>query len=182
MREFDPNLWKEKAWARYVRAQQSGTATKKDETEWALDVLAIGDLSALVDWCRDHKLKVVFEKKSNGTYSQADKQITVSTHLMPRKQVIVLLHECGHHLISSQELNERFSLGYCQIDPEIKKTFEHRLACLEEEIEAWHRGWKLACRLSLTIDRDSFDLYRVKCLKSYINWSINPKKFKDLSE
>ncbi len=178
--EFDAETWKQKAWARYTRAVQSGRARKIDETNWALDVLAIRDLYMLVGWCSDHKLKVSFAKKSNGEYRSHDKQIIVSTHLSPRKQAVVLLHECGHHLIDGQDIQDRFALGYSQIDPEIIKTFSHRLACLEEEFEAWHRGWKLAKRLNLTVDRDFFDEFRIKCLNSYVKWSINPKKFKDL--
>lgn len=177
--EFDAEIWKQRAWARYTRAVQSGRAQKVDETNWALEVLAISDLSQLVTWCTGHKLRVTFAKKSNGEYHSRDKQIIVSSHLVPRKQVVVLLHECGHHLIDGQDIQDRFALGYSQVDPEIIKTFPHRLACLEEEIEAWHRGWKLAKRLSLTVDRDFFDEYRVKCLNSYIKWSINPKKFKE---
>ena len=139
------------------RAERPGRAGKIDETNWALEVLAIRDLYLLVDWCSGHKLKVSFAKKSNGEYRSCDKQIIVSTHLSPRKQVVVLLHECGHHLIDGQDIQDRFALGYSQINPEIIKTFSHRLACLEEEFEAWHRGWKLAKRLSLTVDRDYFD-------------------------
>jgi len=178
--EFNSELWKERAWARYTRAVQSGRAQKIDETNWALDVLAINDLELLVNWCKNHKLKVVFAKKSNGTYYHDDKQITICSNLSPRSQVIVLLHECGHHLIEVQELHERFVLGYSQTDPEITKTFEHRIACLEEEFEAWHRGWKLARRLCLCVDRESFDKYRVKCLRTYIKWSLKPKKFSEV--
>ena len=98
MREFDPQLWKDRAWGRYCRALNSGSSSKKIELEWALDVLAISDLITIIEWCKEKKLKVLFAKKSNGTYHSQSKEIFISSRLSPRHQVIVLLHECGHHL------------------------------------------------------------------------------------
>ena len=92
--------------------------------------------------------------------------------------MIVLLHECGHHLIGVNDDHDRFGMGYPQSDPEITKTFHHRVSCLEEEMEAWHRGWKLAKRLNLTVDRDVFDAMRLKCIRSYIKWTVKPNTFK----
>lgn len=178
MREFDPQLWKDRAWGRYCRALNSGSSSKKIELEWALDVLAISDLGTIIEWCKEKKLKVLFAKKSNGTYHSQSKEIFISSRLSPRHQVIVLLHECGHHLIGVNDDHDRFGMGYPQSDPEVTKTFHHRVSCLEEEMEAWHRGWKLAKRLSLTIDRDTFDTMRLKCIRSYIKWTIKPNTFK----
>jgi hypothetical protein len=181
MREFDPQAWRDRAWARYTRALCSGQPAQKIELEWALDVLAIGDLTLLTDWCAERKVKVSFLKKQNGTYHSASKEITISSRLSPRNQVIVLLHECGHHLIGPSGDSDRFQMGYAQSDPEVTKTFHHRVACLEEEMEAWHRGWRLAGRLGLRVDREIFDQYRLKCLRSYIKWTIKPGTF-DLRE
>ena len=66
-------------------------------------------------------------------------------------------------------------MGYGQTDAAITRTFQHRLACLEEEIEAWHRGRNLAKKLKLRIDEDIIDFIRVDCLKSYIKWTVKMK-------
>lgn len=177
MSEFDSQLWKNRAWARYTHALCSGQPLQKIEPEWAHDILAIGDLDLLTRWCTERKVTVDFVKKQCGTYYSGTKTITISSRLSPRNQVIVLLHECGHHLIGPSGDSDRFQMGYAQVDHEITKTFHHRVSCLEEEMEAWHRGWRLSCRLALRVDREVFDEYRLKCLKSYIKWTIKPGKF-----
>jgi hypothetical protein len=178
MREFDLEVWKERAWTRYCRAHVAAPSNKESELAWALEVLAISDLSKLVDWCKERKLKVGFAKKPNGTYHSQSKEIIISSRLSIRNQVTVLLHECGHHLIGINDDHDRFGMGYPQSDPEITKTFHHRVSCLEEELEAWHRGWKLSKRLDLRIDRDHFDSIRLKCIRSYVKWTLKPGTFK----
>ena len=177
MREFDPQIWKDRAWASYTRAHVSGKPNHEIELEWALNVLAIRDLGILTSWCKDRGVKVVFVKKSNGTYHSGQKQISISSRLTPRNQVLVLLHECGHHLIGVNDDHDRFGMGYPQSDPEVTKTFHHRVSCLEEEMEAWHRGWKLAKRLDLRVNRLEFDAMRLKCIRTYIKWTLKPGTF-----
>lgn len=182
MSEFDQQAWMDRAWARYTRALRAGQPAQKIEPDWAHDVLAIGDLALLTVWCSERKVKVSFLKKQNGTYHSGSKEITISSRLSPRNQVIVLLHECGHHLIGVSGDSNRFEMGYWQVEPEVTKTFHHRLTCLEEEMEAWHRGWRLAGRLGLRVDRELFDQYRLKCLRSYIKWTLKPGKFDSMKE
>jgi hypothetical protein len=181
MREFDPQLWKERAWARYCRAINSGRPDNEVGLEWAQDVLAIGALTSLVEWCKEKKLKVFFAKKQNGAYHSARREVHISSRLSLKNQVVVLLHECGHHLIGVNESHDRFGMGYPQSDPEVTKTFHHRVACLEEEMEAWYRGWRLANRLGISVDRESFDAMRLKCIRSYIKWTLKPSSFQDIS-
>lgn len=176
MAEFDPELWRRRAWERFSRALRAGKPKEDLERTWAGDVLAIGDMSRLVSWCGERKIKVDFAKKVGATYYPHDKEVKVSSRLAPPRQVVYLLHECGHHLIGLKELNERYQLGYTTEDPSVKRTFPHRLAVLEEEFEAWHRGWKLVQRLGLNVDRSLFDEVRQECLKSYIKWSLRPGK------
>ena len=71
-----------------------------------------------------------------------------------------------------KEHHERFGMGYpMQGDAQVVKTTHHKVACLEEEFEAWHRGWKLAKRLGLAISRREYDDLRIECLKSYVDWT-----------
>jgi hypothetical protein len=175
MRLFDPNVWRDRAWSRLTRIASDPTTTVEvlsaTEASWAQDVVAVSDLEALVAWCSRRRLKVFFVKKPGGTYSSSDKTIEISSRLRPLNQLIVLLHECGHHLVP---WNDRFDMGYPQIDEAVTRTFHHRVTCLEEEMEAWHRGWRLAVRLSLRLDRRQFDDVRLKCLRTYVKWVIKP--------
>jgi len=176
VREFDPQLWRDRAWKRFGRAVAAGSSKRVVEPQWATDVVAIGILEQLVGWCKGKGLKVVFGQKRNGLYDPESKTITVAIGAAPAKQVVYLLHECGHFLIGMKEHHERFGMGYPQTDAEVVKTFLHRVACLEEELEAWHRGWKLAGRLGIVINRAHFDSIKLECIRSYMKWALRRGK------
>jgi len=134
--------------------------------------MCIDKLATVVDWCNFKGLRVVFGKVCGGTYITGEKVIKLAGRASPEKQLYMLLHECGHHLIGFDGEDERFGMGYPYAeDPNVNATFHHRIACLEEEIEAWHRGWKLAKRLHLQLERQTFDKVRLECLRSYIKWA-----------
>jgi len=178
MIEFDPDLWKARAWDRFKRAA-SKSKQKRDvaEAQWARDVIFIEKIGKVVDWCYAKGIKVKFGKKQGGVYDAISKTICIACRAAPEKQLYYLLHECGHHLIGFTEEDERFGMGYPFVnDPEVNTTFHHRLACLEEEIEAWNRGWKLSARLRLRILRADYDRVRVECIRSYVNWASGRKR------
>lgn len=175
MQEFDKRLWLERAGARLRRSSRKGVPVEQKRTaevKWGEDIVSIQRLEILVAWCTSRGLSVKFAKKKGATYHTGEKTITVAGRMSPERQVFFLLHECGHHLIGYTEYDERFGRGYpMHDDPNINSTFHHKMACLEEEIEAWNRGWRLAKRLRLGLNRESFDEVRVECLRTYVSWA-----------
>jgi hypothetical protein len=174
MLEFDAELWKQRAWSRLKRVSKRDSKEKRDvaERQWYRDVIHIDKMKTVVDWCASKNLEVKFGKKPGAQYDASSRTIILAGRTAPEKQLYYLLHECGHHLIGNEELHERFGLGYPFVeDPIVNTTFHHRVACLEEEIEAWHRGWRLSKRLRLKLDRDEFDKVRIACLRTYIRWA-----------
>ena len=165
---FDPAVWRERAWNRLCKFP----SRRGVESRWAAEIVAIHDLDVLVEWCAAKGLEVAFGKKQNGVYDPSNKRITISSSALPGRQLAYLLHEAGHHLIGESEHHERFAMGYPRDeDPQVRRKFKHKLACLEEELEAWHRGWRLARRLALAINRDAFDEVREDCIRSYVKWA-----------
>jgi hypothetical protein len=172
MRHFDGKLWRDRSWARLRRATGDGRPTRSSEKKWAVDAYAIDDIERVVGWCDSRGIEVLFGRRSGGVYDEAAKKIIISAHAPPRKQLVYLLHECGHHLVSAAGVeDDRFKMGYSSAVGAGDRTFVHKLAVLEEEFEAWHRGWRLAKRLELTLSREEFDTTRLECLKSYIRWT-----------
>lgn len=175
MGAFDPELWRTRAWSRYQRTlvKDPNKSTPVGlRSVWERDVVAIESLTTLVSWCLDRGIDVNFCKHEGGIYYPENKRIKINGRLQPEKQVFFLLHECGHHLIGDKEKHERFGMGYSQDDVSVKRTFHHRCDIVDEEFEAWHRGFKLAKRLRLTIDKERFDRTRAKMLKTYFKWSL----------
>jgi hypothetical protein len=136
------------------------------------DITAIGHLQILVDWCNVRGIKVNFCRREGGIFYQKNKLIKISARLSHEQQFFILLHECGHYLIGGKEKHERFGMGYSQVGVVSSKRFHHRVDIVDEELEAWYRGFKLARRLKLLINKERFDKTRVKMLKSYFAWAL----------
>ena len=177
---FDRDKLRTQAWNRFqrhVRHQTKRSPVRGAEAQWFRDMLYVEKLSTVVGWCASKGIQVLLAKKANGVYEPNSKIITLSCRAAPEKMLHYLLHECGHHLIGMEEHHERFGKGYPRGgDPKAELSFEHRLACLEEEAEAWHRGWKLARRLGIEAEREEFDRTRTDCLRSYVSWAAGRRK------
>lgn len=182
MQEFDKQLWIERACSRLRRSSRRGVNQERKQlaqAQWLSDITAIQQLEVLVDWCHQKGIRISFEKKEGATYYTAEKRVSVAGRMSPEKQLCMLLHECGHHLIGFVDGDDRFGMGYPHVgDDDVNTTFHHRLSCLEEEMEAWHRGWKLAGRLKLNLQRDVFDRVRLECLRSYVKWANGRARLK----
>lgn len=168
-----------KRFRRSTRSSRGAEEKQAAEFQWFKDVSFTKRLETIVGWCASKGIEVSFGKKPGGTYHTSEKRITIVGRASPEKQVYMLLHECGHHLVGYTEEDERFGMGYPHLeDSAVNTTFHHKLACLEEEIEAWNRGWRLAKRLGLGLDRGDFDRVRLACLKSYVRWANGRWKFR----
>jgi hypothetical protein len=167
---FDPQLWRSRAAARLEKGIAAGKATAP--ATYARDIHAIDRLVVMVDWCTKKRLMVTFRNQSGAQYERDKKLITVNGRLAPEKQLHVLMHECGHHLIGIPSPEERFGQGYQQADnADLKRTTLHRIDVLDEELEAWARGLKLAKRLHIAVDIDRYNRTRSEYIKTYLLWA-----------
>jgi hypothetical protein len=169
---FDPVTWKARASARFRRdldAGQAGAAAR-----FTLETACIDDLQRVVAWCEARKLEVVFDGRAGGLHDSERRKIRITGRARPDKQLYLLLHECGHHLIGDPQSNTRFSQGYSagDNDPSIKRSATYRIDVIAEELEAWHRGGRLAKRLELKLDKRAFDKERTTCMKTYMKWCL----------
>ena len=90
-------------------------------------------------------------------------------------RLFALLHECGHALIRRDWT--KFKTEFCahaEHDGDGRKeTKSLKISTLEEEFEAWKRGWKLAKRLNLQLDKDAYTKHKNKYIMTYITWAAN---------
>lgn len=163
---FDMELWKNRSKAR---------------GRWGTDGRLVRGIEKVVRWCLSQGLSVEFTSQCGGIYYPEDRRVTLTSRAQPRFQLFLLLHEIGHFLVASTERHARFSQGYRNIDPRATRTFIHRLDILDEEFEAWARGWSLGERLKILKngDRIAFDRIRANMLKDYIKWSIKAPGYEE---
>jgi len=114
--------------------------------------------SDCVDCCRND-VKIIEIYSLNGVESR----------------LFALLHECGHALIRKNWT--KFKTEFCahaEHDGDGRKeTKSLKISTLEEEFEAWKRGWKLAKRLNLRLDKDAYTKHKNKYIMTYIEWAAN---------
>lgn len=135
------------------------------------------DLQKLVEWCSSKKVTVHF-KNDRSKFLADEKIIIINKYKSTTNKLHTLLHECGHFLIDqARDRNERvynikFGHGYEFFDDKKKnKTVIHKIDILSEEIEAWNRGYSLALRLNLVLNKDSFDKEKAIAIKTYAFWA-----------
>lgn len=131
-------------------------------------------LSSLTTWCTKRGIIVEFKKAANGAFFPDEKRIEINARLKPENQVYCLLHECGHVLIGHKNTNERFGMGYPSSNvPRIARRLTHKCDVIDEELEAWYRGFKLSRRLKFNVDKQRFDAFKSKMIISYMKWALN---------
>jgi hypothetical protein len=158
-------------WLRDMNKRLLKAAPEKRAEMEAEDMHYISGIEKVLNWCTSRGLSVEWPRSQGGSYDPTDKVITVSSSSVPRIQLQVLLHECGHHLIGRPKAGYRFSMGYGATHD--LRADSHKIDILDEEFEAWERGWKLGKRLGALkqSDRHEFNRYRVRMLKGYVNWA-----------
>lgn len=146
---------------------------------------AVADLGTLIDWCRERGVDVRFGNMPSGTgatYFAEESYVKMSSRFSAEKQLYTLLHECGHMLIGDRRKHERYGMGHHQKDPNVRRTLHHRFDVLDEELEAWFRGMKLARRLKIRVNKETFHSHRLQCLKTYVKWVLEPENFEEAEE
>lgn len=92
-------------------------------------------------------------------YDPDNKRVIIPARRSRQTQIALALHECGHVLIDSRE-NKR----------------ESKIDTLLEEVEAWHRGRRLARRLGVRVDPRAFARMRATCLTTYATWIAKSRR------
>ena len=178
MPQFDFELWKSRAHRRFAKACAEGRKSNK----LIRDMASIEKLAIVVSWCEERKLEVFFGKGPNGEYHHDERFITINGRLAPESQLFVLLHECGHALIGERHRKERYGNGYSASElPHVQKTLLYRIDVVDEELEAWHRGLKLARRLGIEVNVDRYNRTRAEYVKSYLQWATQPANQKRMT-
>lgn len=137
-----------------------------------LELKFISDLAKVIDWLDRKGMKVGTARHANAVYDPNTQTISINSRLAVEQQLYILLHECGHHLIGDRDRHERFGMGYNVYDTAESRTLVHRVDVVDEELEAWHRGRRLAGRLKIKIDKNAFDSARAAYMKTYMKWCL----------
>lgn len=90
-------------------------------------------------------------------------------------RLYALLHECGHALIRKNwtKFKSQYPAHADHDGDGRKESNSLKISTLEEEIEAWKRGWSLSERLNLSLNKESYNKNKNKHLMTYIKWAAS---------
>ena len=155
-------------------AKKPNFKTLSESIELRKDLI---ELQRVIDWCSSKKITVLFKNDRN-LYLPDEATIIIGRYQTTTRKLITLLHECGHFLIDQSRdrnvktYNMKYGNGYEFYDDKKKnKTVRHKIDVLSEEIEAWNRGYTLALRLNLNLDKNKFDKEKASAVKTYAFWA-----------
>jgi hypothetical protein len=178
MSTFDKKVWMRRARNNLARRLDIGDPEAKNTH--AREYAAILGIEKLVDWAASKGLEIIFSKMEGGLYHEISKKIMVSSRGGPETQLSVLLHECGHCIITRSGGRRKYPNGYAKIEEGRRGRDEsHKMDVIAEEFDAWSKGWNLGQRLGIWIDRTFYDEVRARYLKTYFRWALRRGRVAD---
>lgn len=140
------------------------------------DILWLRQLRDLERYCNSKGYRVVYKKIDIEAVYYEKKLIVMSTKTSDEIALYCLLHELGH--VKLLDRDKKYRETYSYIFENFSKTsLTHRIAILQEELDAWREGLKLAESLQIYIDRRKWEITKTKCISTYLSW-VKPKKTK----
>lgn len=163
--------------------KEKNESNKDKQQEEVLEESEIkSNLETLEEFCASKGWKLLYSDKKED-HVQGPKIILYEKR-KPEILFYIFLHEVGH--VWMTECDFTYEARYPELtrNPIRYATVTYKIAKIQEEIEAWEIGKKLAKSLGLRINESKFEKIRAQCLTTYMNWAVrtrNSKKKKKLN-
>ena len=137
------------------------------------------DLVSIHEWCLKNSIDVEMKPGRIGVtlFNFGRPRIVLGRRLNKITLVCVFLHECGHVLIDKTRLRNKgdtiFNTLAARPHPDRNglRRIRFKIDTIDEELEAWKRGWKLAKRLNLGISKAAYDRAQSLMINRYVHWA-----------
>ena len=151
------------------------TETKSGASMPAGQKKAFQNLKKIFSWLENKGYEIVFHNDSDSVVF-SDKKMFIDKRSSLENQLYSALHECGHILQHQNKPMYNKSFKYQHVaenDRRKERSYAYRISVLEEELDAWKRGKKLAKRIGIEIDEIKFEKYKAKYSMSYVDWAAS---------
>lgn len=125
-------------------------------------------LKKISDWLSKNGYRLIQSNLDFVDYT--NKEVHFCSRLSDKNKIFSILHECGHIVVSKKRNYSKMykAVEKSYFDSRIKRSDLFKYQHIKEEIDAWQRGLKLAKSLNIKIDKDEYEKYAAKCVKTYI--------------
>jgi len=134
-------------------------------------------IGSVSDWLHKRGYTIECSYNAEDQVLLGHKKVTISTRNSPENRLYILLHECGHLLEynnDSPSYHKKYPLSEPMLmDARKKYSIRGRVEIVEEEINAWKKGEKLADRLGFKMDKERYRKYAAKQVITYIDWAAD---------
>lgn len=134
---------------------------KKPTINW------LRELRKLERYCNKKGYAVLYNDVGIDSVNFDEKRIILGDHHSNEMSLYYLLHEMGHVVLYNRQKTYKKYYGYC-FENFSKISLTYRIGILQEELDAWKEGLRLANRLKIKINRRKFEIIKSKCVKTYI--------------
>ncbi len=140
-------------------------------------------LEQLEEYCLSKNWNIEYKKgrdkdKKLDFTSVSENLIVLKKNRHPEITFYVMLHEIGHMMLCQNRkmYRERFNAVF---DDFSRGSLTHKVKTVEEELDAWKIGFKLAKRLKLYVNRRKFETVKARCISTYLIWAVEQKMKKE---
>jgi len=129
-------------------------------------------LMELTEYANSKGYEVLFKKSASNQdlVDPENKIIRISAGHTNEIAFYCFLHELGHIILMNNQKKYKHSYGIIW-DSFSGNSLTLRITTLQEELDAWREGLKLANRLKMKVDRRKFEITKAKCIVTYLPWA-----------
>lgn len=132
------------------------------------------NIELLTEFCSEHSWIVKYTSKSREGYYY-NGVITLCRERRPEILYYIFLHEIGHAWMLTCDFAYKDKYPELARKPLRYATVTYKIAKVQEEIEAWETGKRLAHSLGMRINESKYEKIRAECLASYMGWAGKPR-------
>jgi hypothetical protein len=136
-------------------------------------------IGTLIYWIESRGYFVEFAHNGDDSVDREIKVISINSTRSLETQLYILLHECGHILVSKSDKVVNGTEEVLQKYSEKSKIY--KVFTVIEEVEAWKRGLALAERLSIPVDKEKWNRDVSRAIGTYMEWTLGVGKFSSQS-
>lgn len=139
------------------------------------DMFWLKQLRNLERYCNEKGYRVVYRDVEIDAVYLEKKVFVMSNKPKDEVSMYHLLHEIGHLRVIRKKKTYADSYSYI-FDNFSKTSLTHQIATIQEELDAWREGLKLARTLNLHVDRRKWEITKTKCISTYLSWAVRNKE------
>jgi len=130
-------------------------------------------IDIVIYWLQSKGYYIEVDRTGDDSVDRIVKIVSINSTRSLETQLYILLHECGHILVSE---SDSIVNGAEEVfDKYGEKTKIYKVFTVIEEVEAWKRGLRLAKKLNIPVNKEKWNRDVARAINSYMKWAIGVK-------